>query len=209
MIASVEDVLEPTRSSPRQATISGSARVQPRRQKGGLRQLVPLTATTSSSSACRACCLKEPPRCSATASTSRPLFGRTSPYSMPRAPRPQLSNLIMPTARCGRATPRLGPCCSTSTATPLRGARSNIFVTATAGSTPKERYLTARISRQATIDLAAGLKIPFAEDDYLSLRTPTNPDEILPDPRPAWQSAACSFLTATSRSALSLPPDHQ
>src|SRR6476661_8824298 len=64
------------------------------------------------------------------------------------------------------------------------GLGSNIFVIRDGKlRTPKERYVLPGISRQATIDLAAELNIPFAEDD-IDLYDAYTADEI--------------FLTSTS-----------
>src|SRR5260221_11477258 len=64
------------------------------------------------------------------------------------------------------------------------GLGSNIFVVRDGKlRTPRERYVLPGISRQATIDLAAELEIPFAEDD-IDLYDAYTADEI--------------FLTSTS-----------
>ena len=97
-----------------------------------------------------------------------PSLRRTPPDSLsPRAKMHQYLNLVLADREVKAQTAgRLGGICSTSTAISprVRAATSSWCATARL-LTPRERYVLPGVSRQAAIDLARSLEIPFEEQD--------------------------------------------
>jgi branched-chain amino acid aminotransferase len=110
---------------------------------------------------------------------------RTAPDAMtPRAKTHNYLNLIMADREVRARDPKAWAVLLDVNGNLCEGLGSNIFVIRDGKlRTPKERYVLPGISRQATIDLAAELKIPFEEDD-IDLYDAYTADEI--------------FLTSTS-----------
>jgi branched-chain amino acid aminotransferase len=114
-----------------------------------------------------------------------PSVRRTAPDAMtPRAKTHNYLNLIMADREVRSRDPKAWAVLLDVNGNLCEGLGSNIFVIRDGRlRTPKERYVLPGISRQATIDLAAELNIPFAEED-IDLYDAYTADEI--------------FLTSTS-----------
>lgn len=114
-----------------------------------------------------------------------PSVRRVPPDSLtPRAKTHNYLNLIMADREVRARDPKAWAVLLDVNGNLCEGLGSNIFVVRDGGlRTPKERYVLPGISRQATIDLARELAIPFAEDD-IDLYDAYTADEI--------------FLTSTS-----------
>ena len=114
-----------------------------------------------------------------------PSVRRVPPDSLtPRAKTHNYLNLIMADREVRARDPKAWAVLLDVNGNLCEGLGSNIFVIRDGKMrTPKERYVLPGISRQATIDLAAELEIPFAEDD-IDLYDAYTADEI--------------FLTSTS-----------
>jgi branched-chain amino acid aminotransferase len=109
-----------------------------------------------------------------------PSVRRTAPDAMtPRAKTHNYLNLIMADREVRARDPKAWAVLLDVNGNLCEGLGSNIFVVRDGKlTTPKERYVLPGISRQATIDLAHEIGIPFAEED-IDLYDAYIADEIL------------------------------
>ena len=96
-----------------------------------------------------------------------PSLRRTPPDSLsPRAKMHQYLNLILGDREAKAQNPAAWAVLLDQNGNLAEGQGSNIFLVRDGGlTTPKERFVLPGISRQATIDLARQLRIPFEEQD--------------------------------------------
>ena len=96
-----------------------------------------------------------------------PSLRRTPPDALsPRAKMHQYLNLVLADREVKAQNPEAWAVLLDTTGNLAEGLGSNIFLVRDGGLlTPRERYVLPGVSRQATIDLAQRLGIPFAEQD--------------------------------------------
>jgi len=96
-----------------------------------------------------------------------PSLRRTPPDALsPRAKMHQYLNLVLADREVKAQNPEAWAVLLDTSGNLSEGLGSNIFLVRDGGLlTPRERYVLPGVSRQATIDLARGLGIPFAEQD--------------------------------------------
>ncbi len=96
-----------------------------------------------------------------------PSLRRTSPQSLsPRAKMHQYLNLVLADREVKAQNPSAWAVLLDHNGNLAEGQGSNIFLVRDGGLlTPRERYVLPGVSRQAVIDLARELEIPFAEAD--------------------------------------------
>jgi len=96
-----------------------------------------------------------------------PSLRRTPPDSLsPRAKMHQYLNLVLADREAKAQNPDAWAVLLDVNGNLAEGQGSNIFLVRDGGlATPRERFVLPGISRQATIDLARQLQIPFAEQD--------------------------------------------
>ena len=96
-----------------------------------------------------------------------PSVRRTPPDALsPRAKMHQYLNLVLADREVKAQNPEAWAVLLDTSGNLSEGLGSNIFLVRDGGLlTPRERYVLPGVSRQATIDLARGLGIPFAEQD--------------------------------------------
>ena len=96
-----------------------------------------------------------------------PSLRRTPPEALsPRAKMHQYLNLVLADREVKAQNPEAWAVLLDTSGNLAEGLGSNIFLVRDGGLlTPRERYVLPGVSRQATIDLAQRLGIPFAEQD--------------------------------------------
>ena len=96
-----------------------------------------------------------------------PSLRRTPPEALsPRAKMHQYLNLVLADREVKAQNPEAWAVLLNASGNLAEGLGSNIFLVRDGGLlTPRERYVLPGVSRQATIDLAQRLGIPFAEQD--------------------------------------------